>query len=313
MYLTLMLIASVSTFYTFHNEIIQSICILDCLGFMVTLLAILITIRILSHVVSYKMFRTLIKLVRIIIISIITIYFISITYTLMYVILHIARGLTIEATVIVLILPWIFIIVVLKRWWKYLFIYRALLITILLTISYFITAVVLTESLYPQYINGYKVNYGDTCSIVNAWNITIKYFNEYYFTYGKPDPKPRQIFLIMYDWKYLLVYRRLEVIARTGTCEDFAIGLTTLIKDTLGCEVRVVAFKGWDHTVPEVKVDNTWYVFDIGYTTPNKPVEVNEYFKYLQTSYPDIAFNIQDFIDRETGKSLGSEHGLIIK
>jgi hypothetical protein len=213
--LTLMLIASVSTFYTSHNEIIQSMCILDCLGFMVTLLAILITIRILSRVVSYKMFHILIKLVRIIIISIITIYLISITYTLMYAILHIARGLTIEATVIVLTLPWILIIVVLKRWWKYLSIYRVLLIIILLTISYFIITVVLTEFLYPQYINGYKVYYGDTCSIDSAWNITIKYFNEYYFTYGKPDPKPRQIFLIMYDWKYLLVYRRLEVIART--------------------------------------------------------------------------------------------------
>jgi hypothetical protein len=124
----------------------------------------------------------------------------------------------------------------------------------------------------------------------------------------KPVPKPGQIFQLRtlgVNWSYDKVF----VLAKTGTCEDFAIALATLLHDVLGCETRVVVFKGWDHGVPEVMVNTTWYVFDATYTTPQSPVPVNKYYEYLATHYPNIASSIKGFIEYGTGEDISIEHG----
>ena len=98
----------------------------------------------------------------------------------------------------------------------------------------------------------------------------------------------------------------------TSICEDFAIELTILLRDVLGCEARVVAFVDYDHALPEVKIDGVWYVLDISYTTPAGPVRAENYWMYLNnTGYSKIIAEAKGLVDRETGKDVSSEHGFM--
>jgi hypothetical protein len=173
-----------------------------------------------------------------------------------------------------------------------------------------LNTVVLTESYYPVYIEGFKNTYGASCQLETAWSISNNYFytQGYYATYMKPVPKPGQIFQLRplgVNWSYDKAF----VLAKTGTCEDFAVALKTLLHDALGCKTRVVVFKGWDHAIPEVMVNGTWYVFDITYTTPRSPIPAYKYYEYLTTYYSNIASNIMGFIEYETGEDVSPEHG----
>jgi hypothetical protein len=204
------------------------------------------------------------------------------------------------------------VVVMLKASWlktlkRYYIIHYAILATALVLV---LNSTVTTELYYPLYIKSFKDTYGTACQLETAWNISNSYFytQGYYTTYMKPVPKPGQIFqlrILGVKWWYGKVF----VLAKTGTCEDFAIALTTLLHDVLGCETRVVVFQGWDHAVPEVMVNTTWYVFDVTYTTPQSPVPVNKYYEYLATRYPNIASSIKGFIEYETGEDVSLEHG----
>jgi hypothetical protein len=169
---------------------------------------------------------------------------------------------------------------------------------------------VVTELYYPVYIKGFKETYGTVCQLETAWKISNSYFytQGYYPTYMKPLPKPDQIFELSCCGLYW-IYSRAFVLAKTGACGDFAIALATLLHDALGCKTRVVNFKGWDHAIPEVMVNGTWYVFDITYTTPQSPVPANKYYEYLAANYPNIASSIKGFIDYETGEDVSIEQG----
>jgi hypothetical protein len=190
--------------------------------------------------------------------------------------------------------------------WHY-FIHYAILATALVLI---LNIVVITELYYPVYIEGFKNAYGTSCQLETAWNISNDYFHTqgYYATYRKPVPKPEQIFQLRplgVNWSYNKAF----VLAKTGSCEDFAIALTTLLHDVLGCKTRVVVFQGWDHAVPEVMVNGTWYVLDITYTTSQSPIPANKYYEYLTIYYPNEASNITGFIEYETGEDVSLEHG----
>ena len=189
------------------------------------------------------------------------------------------------------------------------FIYLTTIIaTLILHITSLLTTVIVTASYYPAYIGTLRNTYGASCQLNTAWSIATKYFQDYYSTYGKAVPKPAQIFELHccgIHW----IYRPAFVLAKTGACGDFAIALATLLHDALGCRTRVVSFEGWDHGVPEVMVNGTWYAFDITYTTPQSPVPANKYYEYLNIYYPKVASNITGFIEYETGEDISIEHG----
>jgi len=84
--------------------------------------------------------------------------------------------------------------------------------------------------------------------------------------------------------------------------------LTMLLRDALGCKTCVV-FKGWDHAVPEVMVNYTWYVFDITIQHLKPPIPTYKYYEYLTTYYSNIASSIKGFIEYETGEDISLEHG----
>ena len=190
-------------------------------------------------------------------------------------------------------------------------IYMGVLILFTLIIALFISTALIVELRYPMYINDFKNIYGDTCTLEKAWDVAVVYKQSFYFTYGVPEPKPRQVYLIFDGVKYLYVYKEVEVLARTGSCEDFAIAVAKLLEDVLGCETRVIGFVGLDHAFPEVRLNGTWYVFDISFTTPLKPVPADQYFEYLKINHPNLASSLQRFLDRYTGKDVSLEHGFI--
>jgi hypothetical protein len=186
----------------------------------------------------------------------------------------------------------------------------ALLLLILL-VSY-TGVVILGQWLYPVKVEEMKNIYGTRCTLENAWSIVNATNKNFMFTYRVNVPKPRQL-MIPGDDRYLWVPRGLIAVADTGTCEDFAIELTTLLRDVLGCEARVVAFEDYDHALPEVKIDGVWYVLDISYTTPAGPVRAEDYWEYLEnnTRYSQIVAEAKGLVDRETGKDVSSEHGFM--
>jgi hypothetical protein len=184
-----------------------------------------------------------------------------------------------------------------------------LLLLSILLVSY-LGVVILGQWLYPVKVKEMKNLYGTRCALENAWSIAKATRASFTFTYRVNVPKPRQL-MIASDTKYIWVPRGLIAVADTGTCEDFAIELTTLLRDVLGCEARVVTFVDYDHALPEVKIDGVWYVLDISYTTPAGPVKAEDYWRYLEnnTRYSQIVAEAKGLVDRETGEDVSAEHG----
>jgi len=188
----------------------------------------------------------------------------------------------------------------------------AVLLLLILLVSY-TGVVILGQWLYPVKVEEMKKIYGTRCTLENAWSIAKATRASFMFTYRVNVPKPRQLMVMGYD-RYLWVPRGLIAVADTGTCEDFAIELTTLLRDVLGCEARVVVFVDYDHALPEVKIDGVWYVLDISYTTPAGPIRAENYWRYLNnTGYSQIVAVTKGLVDRETGKDVSAEHGFMLR
>jgi hypothetical protein len=187
------------------------------------------------------------------------------------------------------------------------------LLLLILAISY-IEVVLLGAWLYPVKVREMRNlhGYSAQCTLEKAWSIANTTLANFKNTYTVNVPKPRQL-MIPGDDRYLWVPRALVAVANTGSCEDFALELTTLLRDVLGCEARVVAFVGYDHALPEVKVDGTWYVLDIGYTTRAGPVKAEDYWKHLERNYPRVAAEARGLVDRETGRDVSAEHGFALR
>jgi len=141
------------------------------------------------------------------------------------------------------------------------------------------------------------------------WSLTLKYESEFIATYRAPCAKPRQLLLRippLADTRDLVA--KLAATAKTDACLDFGIGVTKILSD-LGFETRVVSFLGWDHAIPEVKINGTWFVIDAMYTTPNNPVPAPMYGDYLKAYHSDIYASLKGLLDFDTGLDVSGEHG----
>jgi hypothetical protein len=65
--------------------------------------------------------------------------------------------------------------------------------------------------------------------------------------------------------------------------------------------------------LPEVKINDTWYIFDIIFTTPKHPVKACDYATYLLENRRDIYQKIRNITDYDTSEDLRIEHGFINK
>jgi hypothetical protein len=164
----------------------------------------------------------------------------------------------------------------------------------------------------------------NTCTLSNAWNLTLQYNKVFVNTYGKPLPKPRLFYIHNFLWfpirdpiaNYTRDFaEKLATTSRTGACEDFALGLTRLLRDSLHCQTRIVVVIGdqVDHALPEVKINDTWYILDITFTTPKHPVKASDYATYLFEKRRDIYQKIRNITDYDTNEDLRIEHGFINK
>jgi hypothetical protein len=124
------------------------------------------------------------------------------------------------------------------------------IIAIFTVIFYSMELYVSVESLYPKNVRELKTRYSGACTLENVWNIAVEYNSKFIFTYGKPIPKPRQFLIEIKGMDPLCDFSRiftsrLAAVAGTGACEDFALGLTALLRDAFGCETRIVIFETW--------------------------------------------------------------------
>jgi len=211
--------------------------------------------------------------------------------------------------------------------------YTIALILLIATASIlYISTFITVETTYPQLIetlrNSPIVKNCSKQSIEDLWNFVKWYYHSYrgnlgfIVTYKKPWPKPRQLF-ISFD-KFTINEKfvfKLAAITATGACEDFALAITRLIKDVYSYNTRIVLGVNhhWDHAIPEVEVNGTWYIIDISFTTPEKYVKADEYAEHLQylsyrhsiisQIYNNIINGRTKLVDRNTGQNLTSEHG----
>jgi len=155
---------------------------------------------------------------------------------------------------------------------------------IIISVVYLLMLVLSAQLLYPMQVTDLKTRYGSYCSLENAWLAAKEFSKTYFNVYGINKRIGFELFPKIGEFELIPVElrERLSAVARIGMCGEFAMGLARLLRDSLGCETRMVAFKTLDHEFPEVKVDGNWYVFDLTYTTPDKPVEASKYAEYLQ-------------------------------
>jgi hypothetical protein len=306
--------------FTFYHDLIISATDLPCLLVFAAVVAPAVGLldamtapSRLTEVRSRRLFKVIVIITTVIKIcaTVLVIAFASSAVCMIvYSLLHVMRDEPPLAALLLILIPWLPVAILARRWARRLSIWMGLLLVLLLTALYFAVLGTSVEALYPRYVEELKARHGNGRSLERAWGMAVEYFRDFHFTYGRPCPKPRQLSVLLCGEKYAWVFRELEALARTGSCEDFALGLTTLLRDALGCEVRVVAFKGLDHAMPEVKVNGTWYVLDVSYTTLEGPVRAEEYMGYLWAHCGDVASKVRGVVDRETGLDVSHEHGL---
>jgi len=177
-----------------------------------------------------------------------------------------------------------------------------LLVILLLNVTIYLAS----DVSYTSALEKFKSNIEDSISVSDldaAWFLARIYYDEFEFTYRKIIFKPRQVIIALPNLIFNLeLASKIAVISKTGACFDFAVGVTKLMEDVYGYEARVISFVGYDHAVPEVKINGTWYVIDISFTTRSGPIKADDYASYLKSRYPKIYNSITGMIDIRNAK-----------
>lgn len=169
---------------------------------------------------------------------------------------------------------------------------------------------------YSTTYTGFLVeNSNDTLNA--SWNLTQKYYtgfdgtynitsayipsrNFFYFPYTIP------VFIECYQ-NSMSGFQRLLVTQQKGNCGEFSQSIVYLLNDTTHFPTRLIYFEGIDHMMPEVYITNQWWVFDIDYLTPNKPIDSYNFSKNIPDGVrEDIAY-IHSSQNQQ--KSLLKQHG----
>jgi hypothetical protein len=194
----------------------------------------------------------------------------------------------------------------------------ASLAPVIISVVYLLMLVLSVQLLYPMHITDLRVRYGSYCSLENAWLIAKGFSETYFNVYGINERVSFKLFPKIGEFNLIPMELRevLSAVARVGTCGEFAMGLARLLRDSLGCETRIATFKTLDHEFPETKINGTWYVFDLTYTTPDNPVEASKYAEYLQNKcivekrFREVfCAGFEGLVDAVTGEDLREEHG----
>lgn len=137
------------------------------------------------------------------------------------------------------------------------------------------------ETAYGNVVRSYADALSDCATDVSpqcVLELAKKYTADFFNTYKHKYPKPRQLLVNSFNIEFV---KKLAAILKTGACEDYSLGLAKLIEGVYGLRTRIISFINWDHAMPEVEIDGTWYVLDLVFTTPNQIVKVSEYAEHL--------------------------------
>lgn len=163
-----------------------------------------------------------------------------------------------------------------------------------------------------------RARYESHCSLDGAWLIARKFNDSYFNVYGINNYVRFKLFTKIEEFDLISMEFReiLSAVVRMGTCSEFALGSARLLRNSLGCKTRVAVFKTVDHAFPEVRINGTWYVFDLTYTTRNKPVEASKYAEYLHNECvmehrfcEVLRAGFDGLMDSVTGEDLRAGHG----
>lgn len=174
---------------------------------------------------------------------------------------------------------------------------------------------------YPKFAEEYKVGYNSLkgSQLNRTWAVVKEYYNNYPFhdlwsgrsneCMGRPIKNPIITAFVSHIQPKL--YNRYILLEGYGCCEEAAVSITELVKITSHLKTRIVSFKGngVGHAVPEVYYNRTWYVFDLSWTTPKRPIPANEYYRYLNESKFYKMLCASSVRDTVTFKDLKKEHG----
>ena len=144
---------------------------------------------------------------------------------------------------------------------------------------------------------------------VNAtWLIAKNYKKYFHSTYGEKPSLEKILTQPIKDFSESF-WEILCVIRAKGTCEDFAYALAKIVGDTTHHKTRIVYFEGMDHALVEVFIDGKWWVFDPTYTTPKKPIPINDYATQMDRLKLSRYVARILMVDNENRTDLTKEHG----
>lgn len=169
---------------------------------------------------------------------------------------------------------------------------------------------------YSESYHHYLINHQN--DFLNAsWNLTQKYHDSFLGTYGVqgsflPDRALSTNYIpIIYPFldNYFNNqngYQKLLIVQQKGNCGEFSQSITFLLNDTTHFPTRVINFEGIDHMMPEIEIDNQWWVVDEVFLTPEKPIISYNLSRYVDESIRD---NIANIYSSTEDKSLLKQHG----
>lgn len=152
------------------------------------------------------------------------------------------------------------------------------------------------------------------------WHITKNVTKEFTVTYERASGFVPSKFLdengplnyVMFPilaYHYSMWRNEFIVVQRTGACSEFATTITTLLRDIAKTPTRKIVLQGIDHVLPEVYFKGEWWVFDIFYTTQNKPVKAETYATHLKHERNGFDKYVSRMLAEETGLDVTREHG----
>jgi hypothetical protein len=174
------------------------------------------------------------------------------------------------------------------------------------------------SNLEKSYSQQYILLIDDGYNEVDAtWNITNSYYGTYKGQYSNESAviPSRQILLrglnpvFMVYFCYFDGFPKLNTIQNCGNCGEFAVSTSVLLKDITGYDTRIIHAEGIDHSIPEININNEWWVFDRIYTIELDPVKECNYALFLQQNNQGTFKFIHDLKEDSEMKSVLSSHG----
>jgi len=169
---------------------------------------------------------------------------------------------------------------------------------------------------YSIYYADYQ-NKNPNESLNASWELTQKYYNTFLGTYAVqgaflPNRGLVQQYIpfvnpiLDYYFSNMNGLKKMIIIQNKGNCGEFSQSIAFLLNETSQNPTRLVSFEGIDHMMPEISINNQWWVFDRVYLTPSKPINYQQFFSYIPS---EVRNNIANMYFQRDTPSLLKEHG----